>query len=204
MALATPYCTLLDLADELKNNEAIVGDDDYDADSLTRHEAAVNRASRMAEEWCHRDWTIHDHTGTPLTVQEKWVVADSIFLPWPIQSVTALTIDGETIDTEDYRVEGRYELRYVDCFPDFPFDTDTFIQITGTLGYTHADLTTVPDDEDFPAGLRRAVTLIAAAISGDYHKEMMPREGGAPQQVLVTDIPKEAKMLLRKYRRRFF
>jgi len=71
------------------------------------------------------------------------------------------------------------------------------------FGYTHDDLTTIPNDADFPAGLRRAVSLLAAVLTGDYRKEIMDREGGATE-LLVTDIPNEVKMLLRKYRRKFF
>ena len=199
MALSTPYCSLLDLQDELKNN-----DSDTEADVTTRHENAINRASRMVDEWTHRDFTYHDHTSSMLTVEECLVVGDSIYLRWPIKTLTQVYIDGELKDAEDWKFEiNKKRVQYISDWPAFPFDTSTFLQLKGTFGFTHADLTEPPTDALFPEGIRRATVIIAAAISGDYKKEVMGREGGV-DQLLVTDIPKEAKILLRKYRRRFF
>jgi len=201
MALSTPYCTLQDLADELKNNDAVDGD----ATVVTRHEDAINRASRMAEEWCHRDWTFHDYSSTALVPEEAWIQGDSLWLPWPIKTITEVKIENDVQDTDDYKFRvGKSEVRFVDEWPSpIAFDDADYVSIKGTFGYTHDDLTTVPNDTTFPEGVRRAVVLIAATISGDYRKEVMGREGGV-EQLLITDIPKEAKMLLRKYRRRFF
>ena len=201
MALSTPYCTLQDLADELKNNDAVDGD----ATTITRHEAAINRASRMAEEWCHRDWTFHDHSSTALVPAERWIQADSLWFPWPIKTITEVKVDDVVQDTDDYRFQvGGLELRYIDRWPNpVSFDNPAYVSIKGTFGYTHSDLTTVPDDVSFPEGVRRAVVILAATLSGDYRKEVMGRDGGV-ESMLVTDMPKEVKMLLRKYRRRFF
>lgn len=203
MALSTPYCTLQDLADELNNNDGISGDANYDAVVETRWEKAVNRASRMVDEFTQRDFTIHDHSSSMLTVQEKQLVGDMIYLDWPIKTITEIYVDAELEDSDDWLIQGKYGIQYIDDWPLFPFDTNTFIQIKGTFGYTHDDLTTVPNDTNFPEGVRRATAIIAAAISGDYKKDIMDREGGSTQ-LLITDIPKEAKMLLRRYRRRFF
>lgn len=203
MALSTPYCTVQDVADELKNNDGLSGDPDYSSEVAARWERSINRASRMAEEFCHRDWTIHDHSTDMLTVEDKYVCHDEIILPYPIKSISEIYIDGELEDSDGYRKKGRYSIERSIRWPKFPFDNDNFIQIKGVFGYTHDDLTTVPNDEYFPEGLRRAVALLAAVLTGDYRKEIMDREGGATE-LLITDIPKEVKMLLRKYRRRFF
>ena len=196
MALSTPYCTLLNLQDETKNNDA-----DSDAAALTRHEDAINTASRMVEEWTHRDFTIHDHSSTALTVAEKYIAQDSIYLPWPVLTLTEITVDGTVLPTDEWKQVGSYEIRRIEDWPSIPFDDATFIQIKGTFGYLHPDLTTIPTG--LPATVQRATTIIAATISGDYRKDLMDRDGGV-QQIGVTDIPKEAKMLLRKFRRRFF
>lgn len=199
MPLSTPYCSLVDLQRELKNEDA-------DADELTlaRHEQCINRASRAAELFCGRDWTYHNHASSALTVKQRWIILKSIYLPWPIKTLTAITIDGVTEDTDDWRFEvGGKEVERVGAWPEWPFDNQDFIQLTGTFGYTHPDLTEPPTDTAFPEAIRRAVTLIAAAWTGDYRKEVMGLEGGK-ESMLVTDIPKEAKRLLMGQRSRFF
>lgn len=198
MALSTPYCTLQDLKDELRND-----DSEIKPEVLTRHEEAINQASRLVEDWCLRDFTYHDHSSTPYTVLEREVIGDMIYLAWPIKTLTLVTVDGDTISVDDYRVSGGKGIKYAFEWPDFPFDNDSFIQLTGTFGYTHTTLTTIPEDPLFPIGVRRATTIIAATLTGDYRKEIPNREGGGITSLLVNDIPTQAKKMLNRYRRQF-
>jgi hypothetical protein len=159
----------------------------------------------MVEEWCHRDWTYHNYSSTALVPDELWIQGGSLWLPWPIKTVTEITIDDTVQDEDDYRfVVGRSEIRLFGHWPNpVAFDKPSYVTVKGTFGYTHSDLTAPPTDPLFPEGVRRAVVIIAASLSGDYRKEVMGREGGV-EQLLITDVPKEAKWLLRKYCRHFF
>lgn len=199
MALSTPYCTLLQLQDRLRNNDA----DTSDA-LLTRHEDAINRASRMIEGWCHTDWTIHDHTSSKLVPSNKWIVGDTIYVPWRVLTLTQVEIDGEVEDADDWGFElYSRAVVYAGAWPKIPLDKPNYIQLTGTFGYTHSPLTSPPTDPTFPEAVREACIITAAALSGDYRREVTT-VGGGKQDLLTTEVPDEAKKLLQRYRRHFW
>jgi hypothetical protein len=199
MALSTPYCTLQQLQDRLRNEDA-----NTDATALARHEDAINRASRMMEAWCHTDWTIHTHTSSKLVPKNRWIIGNHIYFPWPIKSITAVEIDGAVEDADDWGYEtGEKVLAYAGDWPKIPLDNSSYIQVTGTLGYTHPVLTAPPTDADFPEAVREACIITAAALTGDYRREVTGVDG-AKQDLLTTEVPEEARKLLQRHRRHFW
>ena len=65
----------------------------------------VNDASRLAEEMTHREFWYYNHATTALTVKTGWVVSDTVYLPWPIITLTEVAIDDVALDTDDYTYE---------------------------------------------------------------------------------------------------
>lgn len=194
MALVNPYCTLVQLQKEIKNEDA-----DDDAAVLAWHEDCINRAARMVDEYCQRDFLFHDHSASKLSPKERWIVGKDLFLPWPVKTLTAVELDSEVQDTDDYRFD--VGERMIHMSTAWPFDTldNTFIELTGTFGYGDGTSTAPPDDTTFPPNVTRAAILIAAALTGDHRKEHMNKEGQV-QSLLTTDVPVEAKALLHRHR----
>ena len=192
--LNKPYCTLAQLQEKL-------GNDSSDEDEWFQE--CINRASRWIDEHCHRDFWFHDHSSTLLTVERRWVTADSIFLPWPVITLTAITVDdnAEVLD-QDWRFEvGRKEIVYAGTkWPEHKIED--WIVLTGTFGYSITGLTAPPDDAAFPAGITHECIKIAAAISGKYRKEFVDL-AGVKHSLLDDKIPKDVKMNLGRYRRHF-
>jgi hypothetical protein len=197
MALSTPYCTLQQLQDRIRNEDA-----DTSNVVLARHEDAITRASRMIEGWCHTDWTFHDYTSPKLVPSNKWIIGDTIYVPWRILTLTEVEIDGHVENPDDWGFELHSKaILYTDVWPKIPLDNANYIRLTGTFGYLHPDLTAPPTD--LPEAVREACIITAAALSGDYRREVTTVEGGK-QDLLTTEVPEEAKKLLKRFRRHFW
>ena len=208
MALERPYCTLEDVQKETRNDES--GDTEW-------FERCINEASRWVDSFCKRDFWLHDHSegNDPLRVRRSWVLGDSLYLPWPIQSVTKLWVwtdrlVGKTENdlwdgAEDYYVEPAFagvsnSMIYAESgsFGDYPFTGN--IEIEGVFGYTLED----EDPEEhpptnLPPAIRRATTLVASAFSMRRHIEMVDMAGNRTE-VLDSRIPPEARRLLGRHR----
>lgn len=182
----------------------------------------TNDASRFIEEYVGRDFWYHDHSSTALTIKSKWVVGSKIFIPWPIVTLTEISIDGVALDADDYAFEtqdikkgGSIIYRSGDVYWTADLDTlnssgidqsslppshnpaDMLIEALGTFGYTITSATEPPTD--VPAGISRAATLVAAAMSGLNRKQFTPLDG-SPIEFTEYRIPPEAKKLLDQYK----
>lgn len=190
-ALLNPYCTLKDLRDELRNEDADV------ADQLT---LAINDASRYVDSIIGHDFLLHDHTTDPLrvTCRNSNVVGDFVFLPHRILSLTAVEMDGETlVQDDDYEIrtnglgEG-YALQKLHGH--WHFDE---LLLTGQFGYDQETTTEVPTG--LPADIKRATVLIAAAWSGHNTYEVIGLDGNK-QEVATKKIPDIALAILKAHK----
>lgn len=187
--LANPYCSLDDVQKELRNTDEVLEDTII---------VAINQASRFIDDHCETDFLFHDYSASAYTVPRKRVIADSIFLPWPIVTLTEVISDGDSFDMGDdiyYEVGGR-EIQSLDGdFADYP--CTLAVTVKGTFGYEADSATEVA--ATLPPHVRRAATLIAAAWTGRYQKEQVSADG-LVQQLLLTDVPQEALRLLKRHK----
>ena len=203
-ALVRPYCTLAQVQKETRNDsteeEDIMGE-------------CINRASRFVEEYCRADFWKHDHSASPLEIGEEMIVATTIYLPWPIVSLSLVEdITGDnavTISTDDYRVrtglsandtaEHRGMVVNSGRWPTVSHKNS--LRLTGVFGYTLAAVspTSVPPT-NLPAAVNRAVVMLASTMSGSYNKQWRDA-GGQVQEMLVSNVPKEVFDLLKRWRR---
>lgn len=192
MALINPYCTVEELQEELKNTSQ---------DLTGELERAINAASRWIDDYLGRDHLYHNHATSPLSLAygSRYVVADTIFLPWPIITLTAITQDGEAfIADDDYftrinldGTQNQIILTGSEWAPGYPPDGD--IQLTGTFGYVQAGTENVPTG--LPPTINQVCRLVAAAFSGHNTKDVVGIDGG---KTAVTDktIPKQVYDIL--------
>lgn len=196
MALDKPYCTLTDVHRETRNSGAELEE---------KYEDAINLASRWIEEHCHRDFWFHDHSASALVVDREMVIGKSIFLPWPVRTLTGLwtyydhtvgKTDNDEWDSDEYRVQiGKCQIESrAGKFP-----KDYIVEVEGTFGYGDGVDETAPPS-DLPQAIRRACTLIAANFSGENEKQVVGLDGQI-SELLDNSIPAQAKMLLKQYRR---
>src|SRR5687768_5845370 len=95
MALVNPYCSIEQVADELRNSDATL------AAPAGQLELAINQVSRFIDDYKGRDYYLHDHSVTSLKldqldISKGIIVDDTIWLPyWPIITWTSLTVSGE-------------------------------------------------------------------------------------------------------------
>jgi len=200
--LNKPYCTLLQLQKELKNTDA----DEEDTIKDWHHDC-INRASRLIDEYCQRDFWYHDRTSGGdgvLEVPKQYVKRRHIFLPWPIITINTITLDDTAWDAEDFRANvGESRITYYTDISFVDFEDNDWLTIDGTFGYTIADTTQPPTDATFPEAIRRACIHIAAALTGDMRKEVQALDG-SKVSLLDTRIPPEAAKLLKRFKRRFW
>lgn len=194
MALSNPYCTLGQLQKEIKNTDA-----DSDADVLAWHQDCINRASRFVDDYTHRDFLFHDYSATALPVEPRWILGNEIWFPWPIKTLTELTVDTVAQSTDDYTFKaGKRKLVNVEDLPKVEYQSG-WVSVKGTFGYgTGADTTAPPVDAGFPHAITRATVLIAAAFSADNRKEVAALDG-TRTSLLDTNISNEAYHLLNRW-----
>lgn len=187
MALVNPYCTL----NAVKLETGVdLGEGEEDA----LFEAAINQVSRWVESYCNRDWLFHDHSSTPLVVRRAHIYGNTIYLPWPIVTLTEFSIDGTIQNSEDYRgTVGDSRVYYYSLIP--YYETEDWIQLKGTFGYGAGENLSAAPASNLPLALVRAVTLIAAAWSGKSKREYRDISGQIVQ-AYDNRIPKEAQAIL--------
>lgn len=188
--LLKPYCSVSDVQIETRNSDS-ANDNTY--------KECINAASREIDDFCLRDFWFHDHAASPIAIRPAWVVGKSIYFPWPIVTLTAITSAGAALDMASMMFfEGDRE---VECSSRFESPSaGRPLTATGTFGYPLAEtdpLKTAP--ATIPGGVRRACALIAAAWSGFLSRDRMTMDG---QKVSLLDnrIPLEAKQLLARYK----
>jgi hypothetical protein len=200
--LNKPYCTLLQLQKELKNTDA----DDEDTIKDWHHDC-INRASRLIDEYCQRDFWYHDNTADGegvFEVPKQYVCGQYIFMPWPVITINEIMHDDEEWDVEDFRANvGETRITYWTDIAFVEFEDNDWLTIDGTFGYTITDSEQPPTDAKFPEAIRRACIHIAAALTGDMRKEVQALDG-SKVSLLDTRIPEEAAQMLKRYKRRFW
>lgn len=216
MPLVRPYCTVADVQRETKNSGPEL--DEWYAECVTR-------ASRMVEEMCLRDFWFHDYSAEDYSVPRSRVLGEMVALPFPIITLTDLWVyadklvgktDNDVVAEDEYYFEvgssffksefgpfaaarfraGRFHSYNEESSDEFR----GFMVLRGTFGYELAE--TNPDTTPpplLPSEVRRATTLIAAAISDEMHKEQTGMDGSTVE-ILDTRIPTEAKTLLKRWR----
>lgn len=205
--LLNPYCTLEDVQHEASNI------DPADAGDL---EDQITAASRWVDEYCRRDFLYHDHRTTALEVEPSWVAGQRIYLPWPIISLTEVTVDDEVVDSTLYRKESTrlsatgVIVRDRDWFP-APTRVGVgngnvqglppIIRLKGQFGYAEAptDPATTPSP-DLPKAVVQAAAVAAAVFSGLLKREFT-NLGGERQSVTMREVPKGVLAALGPYRR---
>ena len=217
--LLRPYTTRTEVQKETKNSGS--EQDDW-------YLQCINLASRFVEDRCKRDFWFHDYTSSPYQIDRRRVLGTTFVLPFPIITLTELRIfsdinepndNNDVWDTDEYHYVAGERTVYAEAeksglgvagspghFGLYPFRG--FLRVKGTFGYALATEFETGFDEDttppptLPAGVRRATTLIAAAISDEMHKEQVGLDGGRVE-LLDTKIPREALTLLDRYVEKF-
>lgn len=82
-ALVRPYCTLESVQKETRNTKAANND---------WFSQCINAASRFVEQHTNRDFWFHDHSASGFRVPRSQVVADEVFLKWPILTLTRVAV----------------------------------------------------------------------------------------------------------------
>jgi hypothetical protein len=200
--LLNPYCTLSDAQAEAGTT------DDASADELI---VEINKASRWIDEHCNRDFLYHNHASSPLVVSESWCAGNVIYLPWPVLTLTEITIGTATFAATEYRVTRRPGSatskieRNGTWLPEEKFSASPPVmapQITlrGTFGFTPAATNPAGNPSpEIPATIVQACAAIAAIRSGQVRKEInIP--GGGREAVTVRAVPKPVMDSLGKFR----
>lgn len=161
----------------------------------------INLASRRVDELCHTDFWYQDHSASALTIREEWVVKDDIYLPWPIITLTEVSVDGTVlVDQLNYRYRvGSKKIVYAGArWPEHKIED--WILVKGTFGWEITDTTTPPTN--LPTAITRATVLLAAAYSLKKRREVL-NVVGEKENILDTMEPKEVRTALGRYRRMF-
>lgn len=209
-ALLNPYCLLRDVQAEAGNTYP----DDAE-DFLVE----INKASRWIDQHCRRDFLFHDHATTALTVPASWCAENVIFLPWPVITLTEITVDGIALQSSSFSFEnvpgetcgkiyreGNWLARDnygVGLQAEKVITLPLRIQMKGTFGYAPSVTTpTAVPSPDIPADISQACAVIAAVRSGKLKREIsLPGGGGAREAVTVRNVPKDTMATLARYRR---
>jgi len=135
------------------------------------------------------------------------VLANEVFLPIPIITLTGLWVTEETapveadkFDPEDYyfslpNASHRARIDTLGTFGPYPFRLNMFLE--GTFGYEVEDETSPPSG--IPENVRRATVLLAAAWSVEKRLESVALDGSRAE-VLDTGIPREVFDLIKRFR----
>ncbi len=194
--LVRPYCTLQSVQEVTGNSEE---------DGIEKTLRSINEASRLIEDQCGAGFWFYDHTSTPFKVPQGSVIGKVAFLPFPVLSLTEVTVDGIVVDLAetDIDVGEPYVSSLVTDWGGSPFSGKMLIK--GTFGYVMSP----PDPNNglalppsnLPESVRRACMLMAASMSGLWHRERVGIDG-EKTTMLETRIPAEVDSLLSKWNRR--
>lgn len=185
VTLLRPYCTVEEVRAVCGNQSADI------ADKLG---TAINTASRFLEEILKRDFVLHDHSATPLTLRKvavrSTIIGKELYLPYsPIITLTSITDDDSLlVEGDDYVYDS--ELGIIERIGAWGSE----IVIVGKFGYDNSADVLLPAPT-LLGPVRQACALIAAAWSGENRREQIGFDG---KKVPLTDktIPKEAWDLL--------
>lgn len=197
MALENPYCSVVDVQRETGNS---------DAELVSQFEDAINVASRWIEDHCKCDFLPKDYSTNAYTVATQDAIGDTIFLPWPIITLTEVSAAETVIPTDHYdftvgsrsirlksggnwltkpRAGASFGVQYQIASTGYSEP----IKVKGTFGYE------IP-----PAAIKLACTKIASAFTHEKRRERVDLNGGRTS-ILDERIPDDAIILLKRWRR---
>ena len=188
-SLYKPYCSLLDVVQTAGNSEPELVDVFTDA---------INRASRRIDEVCGRDFWSHEHAVEPYIVARKHVVGKLVLLPFEINTLTEVKLDGVELDLASISyAQGDTFFEYASNLGSIPFTGE--LAIKGSFGFPTTALTTPP--ATVPASVRRSAILIACAFSNEWRRERVAFDGSR-ESLLETKVPSEVNELLKPWLQR--
>jgi hypothetical protein len=174
VALLNPYCTLAELCHELKKPVA-----DATGDMLDQLHEAINNASRWVDDYTGRDYYLHDHSSTVLTIDEfdDIIFGNRLFLPYaPVITLSEVKLGTEVLvlDVDYANKSDELVCLYGEWGVVSP---DTKVTLKGTFGYaqTGGDHSLVPTG--LPGRIVLATRLVAASLSGHNRKEVVALDG---------------------------
>ena len=126
--------------------------------------------------------------------------------------MSQLTVEGSSVPSSDYTYSVKpstYKHRsYVEITTTTTYDflnqtnevASSNAVVFGTFGFTAIDSISVPDDSQYPAGIRRAATLIASVFTEMKRSEQIALDGS---RVAIAEysIPDEAHSILNMHKR---
>jgi hypothetical protein len=210
-SLSTPYCTLPEAQAEAQNNDPTEA-----ADFIK----AINNASRWIDSFCRRDFLYHNHSSTALQIPNHWSAGNTIYLPWPIITLTEITVtipnvEVLVVDPLDYQFENSLftasakihrSMRWIRAGAFYGSGQRRLppkISLRGTFGCAPVIVSSVADytqpSASIPPDVRQACVLIAAVRSGRMRREIVDVTGQS-RSVLLRNTPKEATDTLERYR----
>jgi len=203
MALFQPYCSAEDVQGHTHNSDLLTSTLD----------SAINMASRYVDEFTGRLFHYYDHSNTSYSVPNMdFIDGKYIYLPFPVIQLFEVEISATDVESDNYSFIGKpsdYKHRSVieltattttDFLGQSTSTASTDAILKGTFGFSVFDSTRVPDDSQFPAGIRRATTLIASAFTEMNRKEQIALDG-TRVPVATYDVPDEATDILNMHKR---
>lgn len=201
MALVTDgYCSLEALQRETGNS---------DADLVSWFEECIVSASRWVDDYCYRDFSLHDYTVNAYTIKRSEIVGDTIFLAGPLQSIAELKSGDMLIDPSLFDWEqGKRSIRLIDGSHWISQNTSRKDSLgygmaweIARVGYTMPiTIKCVFGYEEPPSAVQVATCRIAAAWTHEKRREKMAIDG-TRTSLLDERIPEEATMLLKRFRK---
>jgi hypothetical protein len=159
---------------------------------------SINRASRRIDEICGRDFWSHEHSIDPYIVARKHVTGKVALLPFEINTLTEVTLDGVELELASISYsQGDTFFEYSSSFGSIPFTGE--LAIKGSFGFPTTSLTEPP--ATIPASIRRATILIACAFSNEWRRERVAFDGSR-ESLLETKVPSEVNDFLKPWMHR--
>jgi len=171
----------------------------------------------MVDQISGKNFWFNDFTTKAYTPNKADIFEYTLYLPFPIRSITSVTIDGEEIikkvnfisiteygDPRNFYLEleepDNSDLTQLGASSFFSGDKTAITKIKGTFGYKVASTTEMPTEYIFPPDVRRATTMIAGTLTDQFRKESVDLQGNR-SNLLETMIPMGAVKLLKKSKR---
>lgn len=212
--LINPYCSVADVQAELKNHNTAFGSD-VASDVIT---LAINRASRWVDDYKARDYFLHDHSSTVLTITlwDAITMENRLYLPFPnIITLTEVVEGGITLTLNtDFIYEYDRKRREVIALIRLGGSLVSFltsenmspdprwmigeppsgvVTLKGKFGYDQATSAAVPTG--IPQEIQWATIQVAAAFTGHNRKEVVGVDG-TKESIIDRSIPKTVYDLL--------
>ena len=208
MALENAYSTMEAVQRETGNSNP---------ELVSWFEDCVNLASRWIDDYCHCEFLPHSYpldgpSPVAYRVKRSEMVGGSIFLPWPIVNLSQVKTGIIILREDDYFWEegSREILLPTESLSAFQPTDQAVIGVADFGGFRGKPSkwdknqpTTVNGEFGYasvPSSVARACTQIASAWSHEKRRERMAMDGKRTS-LLDENIPEDARILLRRFRR---